>query len=228
MVTQIEEKVKEYNGKIENSEEFYPDSYCPKCKKEPQKFKKHDRRNRKLRVIVEGLIQIMMVIIIRWKCPLCKATFSIYPDFMAPHKRYSCTQIVELSKQYLNQETSYQDALRDGNNFIGYQPEDTFINMKKNKDDESIVESFLAPSTLYRWCSWLGSFQSQVSQALDILNQTIFDLNICRQFIPVYPRKYNTEKRKVVLQQALKVFQMSEIKINGKKIFPHFALKLIK
>jgi hypothetical protein len=227
MITQIEQEIQDYNQKIRSGDYPQPDRYCIHCQQAPVEFKVHDQRKRKLRVVVNALVQFVTLLLVRCKCPLCKATFTVYPDFIAPHKRYAVDQIVELSERYLHQKTGCEEALRDDGHKIGYPPENTFVEMKKSEETKD-DESFMSGSTLWRWCNWLGSFGNAIGKALDIVRQTVTRATIFREFYPVYPSKYRSAERKHVLELALKVLKMRDIKIGEKKFFPHFAIRCAK
>ena len=222
MVTEIERKVHDYNEKIQRGEYPEPGEYCRRCRQKLDEFKLHDQRQRKLRIVVEALVQIVTTWLVRWKCPICKQTFTAYPDFIVAHKRYAIDHVVNLSECYMGQEVRYEDALRDGNAHIGYPQASRFVNMKQTGNEED--ESFLASSTLWRWCGWLGSFEEAVSRALDMIRQKTPNTPIFRLFRPVYPSKYRSEKRKKILETAMRVLQMREQEIGEGKFFPRFAI----
>jgi len=227
MITQIEQKIKNYNQKISSGDYPQPEKYCIHCKQAPAEFKLHDQRKRKLRIIINELVQFFTLILVRCKCPLCKATFTVYPDFLAPHKRYTTDQIVKLCERYLHQKINYEDALRNDGYKISYPQESTFAGMKKSEETKD-DESFVPGSTLWRWCGWLGSFGTAICKGLDLIRQTMPQATIFREFDPAYPSKYRSDERKHVLEQANKVLKMRDIKIGEKKFFPHFAIKCAK
>jgi len=227
MVTQIEQQVQNYNQKIRSGDYLQPEKYCNHCKQAPAEFKLHDQRKRKLRIVVNALVQFVTLILVRRKCPLCKATFTVYPDFIAAHKRYAVDQIVGLSERYLHQKTSCEEALRDDGHKIGHPPESKFVEMKKSEATKD-EESFVPGSTLWRWCGWLGSFGAAIYKGLDLIRQIAPQTTICREFDPVYPSKYRSEERKQTLERAIKVLKMRDIKIGEKKFFPHFAIRCAK
>ena len=45
------------------------------------KFKRHELRRRQLRVIVEDVVQVMRIVIARWRCQECRYVFTDFPDF---------------------------------------------------------------------------------------------------------------------------------------------------
>lgn len=221
MLTKIEQEVQDYNEKIKEGDYPKLGEYCRNCKKKPGEFKLHDHRPRKLRIIVHALVQIITTCLVRWRCPLCNAKFTAYPDFIVRHKRYAVNQIVEQSENLLTGNKSYEKALHTENSRIGYPESSKFVHMKKvDKEDES----YLAASTLWRWCSWLGSFSDALSKALDIILQISPQSKIHRELEPLKFRRYRSIERKTVLEIANKVLQMREKKIGEKKFFPSFAI----
>ena len=55
---------------------------CMRC--QGTKFKRHELRRRQLRVIVEDVVQVMRIVIARWRCQGCRYVFTDYPDFRTP------------------------------------------------------------------------------------------------------------------------------------------------
>ena len=224
MITEIEQKIQDYQEGIRRGEYPKIGECCSNCRQEVE-FKLHDHRQRKLRIIANALVQVIIICLIRWRCPICKKKYTRYPDFMCPHKRYAVEHIVEISDSYLAQEISYEDALREDNARIGYPEEIKFVNMKKPDNEESdIGESFLASSTLWRWCSWLGGLEKKVSEALKIINEQCPNRMLHREVKPVYRSKYRSVNRKEILQTASRVLQMREEKIGKRVFFPNFAI----
>lgn len=88
----------------------------------------------------------------RWKCLECGKTFTAYPPFASPYKRYALDDILRLSSKYIQdeQQTYYTVVTHEGSS-IGYEEEN-----KKN------VDHFLAPSTLWRWIRWSGTTQVSI------------------------------------------------------------------
>jgi len=84
----------EFEGKQLFSKGFSPSKIpfdlktCPICKEAPDYFKPHDCRKRVFLVIVEWVVQKIESVLGRWKCPLCNHTFTYYPNFAIPYKRY--------------------------------------------------------------------------------------------------------------------------------------------
>ena len=55
---------------------------CARC--ESGRFARHELRRRKLRVIVDGTVRILSLVIARWRCCHCRYVFTDYPDFRTP------------------------------------------------------------------------------------------------------------------------------------------------
>ena len=55
---------------------------CARC--QATDFKRHELRPRQLRVIVDEIIQILKIVVARWRCQSCRYLFTDYPDFRTP------------------------------------------------------------------------------------------------------------------------------------------------
>lgn len=214
MVTKIEEEIESYSRAIKMGEYPKPGEQCPRCKENPGEFKLHDQRKRKFRVVVEALVKVIITVLIRWKCPLCKKTFSMYPSFAVAHKQYTLPQILEISERYLKQkEVCYEDAPREGELRIGY----------LGKPD-----SFLAGSTVWRWVGWLGSLHEPLSKALDLIRQKCpSTTDIFRRVEPAFGNKYKSDVRRIVVGTAMRVLSIFKEyeKIFHRPFFPQFAIR---
>jgi hypothetical protein len=47
-------------------------------------FKKHELRRRKIRVILSLTVQVLSIVLVRWKCLRCGLVFTDWPDFRTP------------------------------------------------------------------------------------------------------------------------------------------------
>lgn len=155
---------------------------CPRCGGNPESFKPHDFRNRLFLVITDGLVQQIPSFLARWRCPLCHRPFTYYPDFAMPYKRYVKDDVLEFSRQYVEDDcSSYRDVVQDNASAIGY-----------DSGEETIDERQLAPSTLWRWLSYIGSLQQVLGRALHLIRQKSPSSGIFRQIRPVHVRKYRS------------------------------------
>jgi len=62
---------------------------------------KHGVRSRLFLVLVEAVILRVWSHLTRWKCPLCRRSFTLYPDFALPFKRHVLTFILERCAAYV-------------------------------------------------------------------------------------------------------------------------------
>lgn len=85
--------------------------------------------------------------------------------------------------------------------------------------------SALAHSTLWRWLSWLGGLSRTMQAASQLISQKDSQSMLHRQVIPIDPRKYRSEQRRVSLEQAARMLLVEATFYEhfGKRIFPRFA-----
>jgi len=123
---------------------------CPCCFNRPETFKLHECRKRYFHYIIENSVKVTMSLLPRWKCPDCKKTFTDYPPFASPYKRYVLFDIKRLSKIYIENNCKSYRSIVNYNGFpIGYH--------EKNYE---YVDRFLAPTTPFRWRHWIDSIQT--------------------------------------------------------------------
>jgi len=178
------EDIKAYQQKVEK-DKITPDNLppCPRCSVESMFFKIHAYRERRFLIIIEMLIKAAYCSLVRFKCPGCGKTFTEYPDFAIPHKHYTQPSITGFSASYVESEhMTYQQAVMVDNSAPGYPQND----------------ATLAPSTIHRWITTLGSFTQSCRTALILVLQQNPTLSICRDLaqLIIPPRKYKTNHRK--------------------------------
>ncbi|MFH1097366.1 MAG: DUF6431 domain-containing protein [Candidatus Desantisbacteria bacterium] len=192
-----------------------PQGSCPHCFETPDTFNLHESRKRSFRFIVGFFVRIVISMLIRWKCPICGRTFTDYPAFALPYKRYVLMDIEHLSEDYLENEKSYQQTVSCEGEAIGYE-----------EKDGKVDERQLSASTPWRWLTFLGSMNNSLTQALNLIEQKAPQSAIFRQLFPLWPGKYRTQKRKILLQSAWKLLQASRLfeQLFGHKIFPRYEI----
>jgi len=159
---------------------------CPRCRVESEFFKIHAYRERRFLIIIEMLIKAAYCSLVRFKCPGCDKTFTDYPDFAIPHKHYTRPSITGFSASYLeSDDMTYQQAVIVDGSVPGYPQND----------------ATLAPSTIHRWITTLGSFTQTCRTALILLLQENPVSSICRDLarLIIPQRKYKTNQRKKLL-----------------------------
>lgn len=178
----IREIIEEYTGNITDGNFDAPDCECENCRKKPDAFKLHESRKRQLRFLIGDVVEIAATFLLRWKCLLCGGTFTQYPPFVAPHKRFVVPDIVRLGRKYLEDENaSYADAVTEDGNQIGY------------TNDCGFCDSFVSRSTVWRFMEYLGAIRFEKTEPSDEN----------RQRPPCLPPwKYRSEKRNRLLRRA--------------------------
>ena len=130
--------IENYNAQIKYGPRRSPKHPCRNCMKIPCKYHIHQYRKRQIRFIAAAVIYIAMIVLIRWKCPLCGATFTEYPSFLLPYKRFIVFDIKRLCQTYLEKDSaSYQDIASHEGEQITYHGTDN--------------EREFSPSTVWKW-----------------------------------------------------------------------------
>ena len=147
MQVPIKAIIQQHTNKITSGKIPRPQGCCPRCFSQPKTFKLHECRKRSFRYLAGSFVRIIMTLLARWKCVECGKTFTAYPPFVCPHKRYALDDILRLSSKYIQdeQQTYYTAVTHEGSS-IGYEEE-----------NNQYVDHFLAPSTLWRWIRWSGT-----------------------------------------------------------------------
>ncbi|NTV59216.1 MAG: hypothetical protein HGA74_18300, partial [Deltaproteobacteria bacterium] len=118
------------------------------------------------------LVQVILCLVIRWKCPTCKKSFTQQPPFALRNKRYTRETILDFSASHLEEEAStYRDAvLEEGASFLH----------ASTTKEEPVTSKELAHSTLYRWITSLGGMKEVLRCAQDLVLQKNPASSICR------------------------------------------------
>ncbi|MCP4395355.1 MAG: hypothetical protein GY804_13975 [Alphaproteobacteria bacterium] len=93
----IQEMILSHTNSIVKGHFCSPDVACHCCHHKPEVFKLHESRKRQFRLIVEDIVKVTVSFLLRWKCIDCGTTFTEYPSFALPHKRFVLTDIVDYS-----------------------------------------------------------------------------------------------------------------------------------
>jgi hypothetical protein len=85
--------------------------------------------------------------------------------------------------------------------------------------------SGLAPSTVWRWLSWLGEMTGTLRAALGLIREKKPNSTLHRQPWVVAPGKYRSLKRQQTLQQARQLRAADRVceRLFGEGIFPRYA-----
>ncbi len=134
-----------------------------------------------------------------------------------PRKRFVQPPVLEKAGEYLGTEQSYRKTVEDKGMPIMYD------DRKPTKERQS---QGLAPSTVWRWLSWLGGMPGTLRAAWDPIRQKEPNSTLHRQPWAVSPAKYRSEKRREALVEAIQVLAVNRVcqRIFGEGIFPRYAI----
>lgn len=125
--------------------------------------------------------------------------------------------MLERASDFLGSQKSYRQAVLQQERALVYD----------DRQDHPLAArgAALAPSTLWRWLRWLGELTRTIQAAGQLICQQDPQSALHRQVIPIDPRKYRSEPRRVVLEGAARMLLVEAAFFEhfGKKIFPRFA-----
>ena len=144
----LEEEVKAHTRRVEAGERVRYGQACPGCGAAQEEcFRMYDCRRRKFRLVVERYIQVAVSWILRWRCLRCGKRFTDYPPFRLAAEAVRPSAVLEKAGEYLGTQHSYRKTVKDKGMPIMYD------DRKPAKGRQPVG---LAPSTVWRWLSWLG------------------------------------------------------------------------
>jgi len=204
------EQIKEYTEQVIKGLIVCTLSACPRCELESQYFKRHEARQRIFYPILDQIVYTVTGLVIRWKCTGCSKSFTQYPDFALPYKRYTLPTIELFSQRYTEDDSmTYRKAKMK--TLLGH------------KDSEKQMEH----TTIYHWITTLGKCRKVAAKAIDLILQVKPLSTICRDLASLWisPKKYRSEQRKEILIECRKLFRLEVLYrlIFKISIFPKFA-----
>lgn len=180
----IQEMIANHTNSIVSGNINSPDIACRRCLQRPEFFKLHECRKRQFRITVENVVKVTFSFLLRWQCLLCGATFTDYPPFAVPHKRFVLTDILKFGQAYLeNDNMSYRSVVRHNGTDIGY------------PDAHGLCDRFLSHSSVWRFVTYLASMYKS-HRPRDISEKTI-------PFISFF--KYRSNHRRALLYKAFQI-----------------------
>lgn len=196
----IQEMISNHTNSIVKGYFSSPDVACQRCQQKPEAFKLHESRKRQFRMIVENIVKVTVSFLLRWKCIDCGATFTEYPSFALPYKRFVLTDINRLSHKYLSIDTlSYRGVVKENGVDIAY------------LDSHDLCKQFVSHSSVWRFMTYLAD-RWQTTIHNHILEKTVH---------AVPPFKYRSKERRTLLYKAFKVITNFNIQTN-EDFFPNF------
>jgi hypothetical protein len=167
-------------------------SQCPRCgapQNGESSFRRHAVRLRFVLVTVERLVYRVPVRLARWRCSVCRRTFTNYPSFMFRYKYYVLPEMRTRVITYAcDEEVSYRRGVTESALPIFHRDAALCDSSSSERQRESEHTPVLAHATLFRWVTSLGS--RKVPRG-------------CLAQRSVSPRKYRTTTRLRVLQSCL-------------------------
>ena len=117
-------------------------------------------------VISDRSVETIACTLVRWRCPVCRRTFTEYPFFATPHKRYLRPQMMSRALQYVEDDAvSYRKGVLQS--FLPiFHPEAPTL--PSDTEPDFAVERgppIMAHSSLYHWVSTLGRVGADMRSA---------------------------------------------------------------
>lgn len=197
--TATSEQIKQYSEQVRRGENPCHLQSCPRCPVTPEHFKRHDKRQRKFLVIVEQLVHEVIGLLTCWKCPGCGKCFTGYPPFALHYKHYTLPTICAFSRQYVeNDSMTYRKLIRQ--NPVG--------SPRIGTDAEWQMDH----STVHRWISTLGQYDTITRKAQDLILQAEPASTVCRDLagLSVACRKYTSRWRKTLLLACRRLLELEK------------------
>lgn len=206
------EEIEAYNNRVRRNLISCNLNNCPCCAVAPEEFKRHEARERQFYVIVEQVIKVVIGLLLRWKCPGCGKTFTGYPEFALPYKRYTVSTILKFSAFYTEDE---QISYREVNKKMPVAYPDSEIQM--------------GHSTIHRWITDIGNSTEIIRNSIDMILQADPLSSICRDIADLFvpSKKYRTPERYKLLFYCRQFLIIQNLfRQNFKvQIFPNFETK---
>jgi len=164
----------------------------------------------------------------RWYCPgscdgvACVAVSGSRTTrpFALPRKRYVQSPVLEKAAEYVGTDHTYRRTAEH---------EEGGCRMPILYDDRTPEglerASGLAPSTVWRWLSWLGGMPDVFQAACGLIRQKDPNSTLHRQPWVVSPKKHRSEQRRKTLEQAMQVLAADRIcgHLFSSGLFPRYA-----
>lgn len=201
-----EEMIKNYTIRLAREKNTSPDIVCRNCRQKPGFYELHETRKRQMRFLVGNVVKVMVSFLLRWQCPLCNSTFTEYPSFLSPHKRFILNDMLHFCKKYLvNADLSYRDAAKHDGVDIGY------------PDNSGLCNQFLSHSTIWRFMGYLKNMHE-----LNLKKYCSSENKPEPKKMPeIASSKYRSHRRLSLLHRAYKAIVLFRHLVDS-KIFPNF------
>lgn len=175
---------------------------CPYCHTRSKRFIRNGTRSRIFLTLLDGTVYKFAAKLSRWKCPICKRSFTEYPDFAMPNKRFTRQDIMAFCKKYLADElATYRDTVSDKGLPLFYPEHDPDPSWWKASKDDDVDSDSVAPSlshtAVYRWLTTLAKHSNQKRGTEGVSSVAV---PVSRR---VYPSKFQSEERRRLLERCM-------------------------
>jgi hypothetical protein len=194
------------------------------------RFARHDCARRKFRVrLYDPTLDDIVIAVcdswrVRFRCSHCGHTFTEYPAFALPHKRFIQENVLVKALRYLQDEQSEQAPQNKQAPPMTYRAAVRERRLPPSYEQNTQGRQ-LRHTTVWRWLSWLGSLQKLVQRATGMILEKDPSADVHRQTFPIAASKYRSESRRKTLQQAARLFHVAEIfsRTFGVSLFTHLG-----
>jgi hypothetical protein len=165
----------------------------------------------------EILVEIVESWRVRFRCRHCLKTFTEYPPFALPHKRFVKQEVLAKALKYLSAEkkpkcrATYREAVWEGRGPLSY---------AEHQEGRQFSHS-----TVWRWLSWLGSRNALREQATQLILQKDPQANLHWKPHPIAAHKVRSEARRKTLGQAALILDVVDefSRLFGVSLFTHLG-----
>lgn len=211
-----EDDIRRYGHAASHGGVSCPLDRCPRCHGSPVCFKCHGVRLRVFLVFATEVIRRVWSYLTRWKCPLCQRTFTLYPAFALPFKRYVLPFIVARCTAYVEDKArTYRDGVQEAGQPISH--------------EEAASGAELWPSTLWRWVTSLSRFPVTMGAALNLIKQKEPSTDLFRTLggQRIRPGKFHSAARQHVLERCRALGTVNRVyaRLFSASVFPDLAIR---
>jgi hypothetical protein len=164
---------------------------------------------------VGAVVHLVPGCVPRFKCPACGRTFTEYPPFALPHKRYTTASVLDRARRFFRGcGVAYRKATWVDRQRIVYAPRNGREDLRQ-----------LSHVTLWRWLGWLGEMTGLLASVSKLIRDKDPAADLFRRLYPVDPRRYRSEQRRQTLHNAARLLEAAEgfERLFGVRVFPDFA-----
>jgi hypothetical protein len=176
-----------------------PENPCTKCS--GMGFRPHALTRRKCLDVIKGVSYQVLLALARWRCVGCDTTIRNYPSFMLPYKQYLLQAVTHHTETYLGEPEATYEESRCSNHVplvragAVAEPGST----EEEKELEKICH--LAPSTVYRWISWLDESLDAIEHSY-LLSAASDVGHTLSPWLMASPKRCRPKRKKTLIRAA--------------------------